>query len=315
MPAAVPLTIDSHPIGELDRPQTAAEKNYTNWLLNLRKQYLDYPMLIGMETLARCNAKCHFCPYPTMDRKGERMSDELIAKVLNDLTDIPTTTPFRINFTRVNEPFLDKRIVDVMREANRLLPHAKLAIYTNGSTFTPKLLDNLARVEHMEIFNISLNSHNPERYREIMQIPFERTVANIDMLHARVVAGEITFPVGISRVADRTDADREFKEFVQNRWPKFRFALPDQMNWIGTVDVPQLGAIPKLSCVNWFGLHLIASGRDALCVIDHDARHGFGSVVDTHILDLYNHPARRAQREAITDRQHVSPCRTCSYWG
>jgi sulfatase maturation enzyme AslB (radical SAM superfamily) len=104
--AAVPLTVESRPLARLSRAMTDAEVNYTNWLTDLRRKYLRYPMLIGLETLARCNAKCHFCPYPGMERKGERMSDELIAKVLNDLTDIPADLPFRINFTRVNEPFL-----------------------------------------------------------------------------------------------------------------------------------------------------------------------------------------------------------------
>ncbi len=313
--ATVPLTIASQAVKAPGRPMTDAEQKYNGWLETLRKRYLNYPMHVGLETLARCNAKCHFCPYPNMKRKGDRMGDELITKVLNDLRDIPSDIPFQINFTRVNEPFLDKRIVDVMREANRLLPHAKLSIYTNGSAFTPALLDKLAFVEQMDVFNISLNSHDPEQYRKIMQLPFERTVANIDMLYDRVVSGAIKFSVALSRIADRSEADQEFADFVQKRWPRFRYVLSDQVDWIGTVDVPQVAPIPRISCVQWFRIHLLASGRDTLCAIDHDASHGFGSVTDTHILDLYNHPARLAQRECITERRNTSPCKDCAYWG
>ena len=46
-----------------------------------RSPYLDYPQEVHIETLALCNAKCSFCPYPTMDRQGDRMPDELIDKI------------------------------------------------------------------------------------------------------------------------------------------------------------------------------------------------------------------------------------------
>jgi hypothetical protein len=202
-----------------------------------------------------------------------------------------------------------------MLESNRLLPNATLAIYTNGSAFTPALLDKLAAVDRMEIFNVSLNSHDPLDYHRIMKLPFDRTVANIDALHQLALQGSIRFPVSISRVADGTPADQAFNQFVASRWPRFTTALPNQIDWIGTVDVPQVAPIPRLSCVQWFGLHLLASGRDALCVIDHDARHGFGDVNTQHLLDLYNHPSRRGQRERLIDRTHTSPCMGCAYWG
>ena len=42
---------------------------------------LDFPAIVHLETQANCNASCNFCPYPSLERKGTRMSDELIAKV------------------------------------------------------------------------------------------------------------------------------------------------------------------------------------------------------------------------------------------
>lgn len=59
-----------------------------------RTPYMDYPAHVHLETVALCPAACNFCPYPTLDRKGERMSDALLDKVLTDLQAIPATLPF-----------------------------------------------------------------------------------------------------------------------------------------------------------------------------------------------------------------------------
>ena len=43
----------------------------------LRRDYMQYPALVHVETLAQCNASCNFCPYVSMERKGTRMSDQI----------------------------------------------------------------------------------------------------------------------------------------------------------------------------------------------------------------------------------------------
>jgi MoaA/NifB/PqqE/SkfB family radical SAM enzyme len=55
--------------------------------------YMDFPAVLGIETLALCNAACSFCPYPTLNRKGEAMPDRLIAKILNDIEDVKDRPP------------------------------------------------------------------------------------------------------------------------------------------------------------------------------------------------------------------------------
>src|SRR5688500_7831084 len=54
----------------------------------LQTSYVDYPAVVHLETLAVCNAACEFCPYPRLERQGARMSDALIEKVIDDLSDM-----------------------------------------------------------------------------------------------------------------------------------------------------------------------------------------------------------------------------------
>ena len=86
-----------------------------------KSPYLDFPAHVHLETNALCNAACTFCPYPTLERKGAKMPDALIAKIIEDLRDIPQTLPFQLSPFKVNEPFLDTRLFSILAQINRAL--------------------------------------------------------------------------------------------------------------------------------------------------------------------------------------------------
>jgi sulfatase maturation enzyme AslB (radical SAM superfamily) len=69
------------------------ESDLSRWITEksvfLQHDYMEFPALVHIETLAQCNASCTFCPYVSMERKGTRMPDSLIEKVIDDLTAIP----------------------------------------------------------------------------------------------------------------------------------------------------------------------------------------------------------------------------------
>ena len=102
---------------------------------SLREAYLHYPALVHIETQALCNAACNFCPYPGLERKGARMSDELIDKIVGDLAEIPRDLPFQLAPYKVSEPFVEKRLFAIMRSVNERLPNARISM-PNGVTTT-----------------------------------------------------------------------------------------------------------------------------------------------------------------------------------
>ncbi len=317
MPPTVAVTVNHKPIpgparADAPRPREPWEQDYHDEIAALyATRYLDFPQQVGIETLARCNAACNFCPYPTMTRKGERMSDQLISKVLRDLRDIPADLDFDFYPVRVNEPFLDVRLFDILATVNRDLPNARPCLFSNASAFTDGVLDRLAGVRRLRTLNISFNDHRPDEYTRVMQLDYHRTIANIDRLHARVRAGEIVCRPSISRVCDGSPADLEFRDWVAARWPGFEVWLIARMTWMDAVNTAPASTIPLAGCRQWFGIHFLANGKDAFCCTDHDAAHGSGNVADTHVLDLYNRPPRRALRERLRLRGEVALCRDC----
>jgi Radical SAM superfamily len=228
-----------------------------------RSPYMDYPQEVHIETLAICNAACTFCPYPHMDRQGDRMPDELIDKIIDDLRKVPTNVPFHIAPFKVNEPFLDKRIFSVCAKINAVLPNAKLRLFTNGSPLTEKIVENAAAVRNVAHLWISLNEVEAEAYEKLMGLPLDRTLAKLDMLHTLVRDKRFPHPVQISRVTDGTERDRAFLTFVQQRYPLFKPFMIGAGNWTGQVDVATERRVPPAGCFRWFELSIMASGKVA----------------------------------------------------
>lgn len=50
-----------------------------------------------LETISVCNATCTFCPYVELDRIGTRMSDDLLQKVIADLTEMRPHVQFNLS--------------------------------------------------------------------------------------------------------------------------------------------------------------------------------------------------------------------------
>lgn len=295
-------------------PFSAAEFRTQIAVQRLRSsRYMDYPQEVHLETFTKCNAACSFCPYPTLDRLGTRMSDALIDRILGDLEAIPADLPFGIAPFKVNEPLLDARLFDICAAINRRLPNAHPRIFTNGAPLTDAMIDRLARIDRLQHLWISLNECDPERYQAVMGIPLARTLAAMARLHAAVEEGRFPHPVIVSRVRDRTDEDRVFEAFMAARFPRFGITLMPYAAWAGQIESPEVTPPPAAACTRWFELSIMSTGRVALCCMDGEGRHVIGDVTTENALAVYNAPGYRRMREAsLTRLEAGAPCATCN---
>lgn len=281
--------------------------------MNIRDVYLDWPHEISIETYSKCNASCTFCPYTTLDRIGTKLSDETLDRIIEELKDHPH--PFILSPFKVNEPFLDKRLVPFLRKVNAELPKAVLRIFTNGSALTPRHIEEVADLKRVMHLWVSLNEHRPVEYKALMGLDFERTAGNLDALHAAVAAGAFAHEVVVSKVAAeglRDPIQEEFWNYVQERWPRFTVHLIKPDGWLG--DIP-LGSpdIPDAPCSRWFELSIMADGKVSLCCMDGQGQFTIGDVHEQSLFEIYNGKAWRMNRLRMWSRKNVHPCATCSY--
>ena len=269
---------------------------------DLQRVALDQPAEVSLETISLCNAACTFCPYPTLERKGEKMCDDLIDKVIDDMTELPD--PFFFSPFKVNEPLLDKRLFDICQKVLDKT-HATLRIFTNGAPLTQKKIDQIADLERVLHLWVSLNSHEKVEYEALMGIPFYRTAARLDNLHEQ----DFPHPVVLSAVGHPNEA---FRAYCFDRWPRFQSVTIPRNSWLGYTQA-DIDVVPAMPCVRWFELSIISSGVASLCCMDSEGKFPIGDVRKQTLLEIYNDPNWRERREKLLSRREVPICKTCTY--
>lgn len=289
-------------------------KTYHATVENWRKShYMDYPQQVHIETQAVCNANCTFCPYTRMERIGERMSDELIAKIIDDLREVPPTVPFNVCPFKISDPLLDKRLYDIIGLIEEKLPSANVWLATNGAALTENNIKKLAAAKRPLDLTISLNDHRREVYEQEMGIPFDRTVANLRIHTRTIVAGKFPHRVHIGRVSAKREDDLAFIRWVKKEFPALKVMIKPAGNWIGEVASRTHNQVLPVGCLAWFQVSITATGDTALCCMDGLGEVNLGNVKDKNVLDIYNSSVHRKYREGANTRLDIQPCSRCTY--
>lgn len=275
----------------------------------LHANYLDQPYEVSFETLARCNASCNFCPYPSLERQGAQLSDQEINRMLLEMREWPK--PFYISPFKVNEPLLDGRFIRICQLINAYVPQATLRVFTNGSPLTVSRIHDIDMLNNVAHLWISLNSHLPDEYQNIMGLKFESTAGRLDQLHQLIEQGYFRHPVIVSKVS-LLDDDHEFIQYCDRRWPLFEVVAIKQDGWLGHVP-PSNPTIPDTPCARWFELSIMATGEVSLCCMDGKGEFCIGNIHKQSLLDIYNAPHWRLRREMMLSRKDIYPCSTCTY--
>ncbi len=270
---------------------------------SLRLLYLDQPNEVSIETLSRCNAACSFCPYPTLERIGTQMPDEMIDRLIDEMSG--WQLPFAFTPFKVNEPLLDKRLFDILSKVNERVPLAKIRIFTNGAPLTMRKAEELNSIDNLELW-VSVHEPDAGTYKSVLGIDQRHVVANLDALHKT----DFRHPVHILRVG--TDGAEEFRDWVWDRWPEFTPVVVWKSSWLGYTS-PDRPVVPDTACSRWFELSIMSTGIVSLCCMDGEGKFPIGDVTKQTMLEVYNSPAWRERRELMLSRRSVPVCESCSY--
>ncbi len=85
--------------------------------------------ILQIETSAKCNMACSFCPYPLKTDKSSELNFNLIKKVIDEI-DISDPNFKYITFSQFNEPLMDRRIFDIINYATS--KKIRVLLITNG---------------------------------------------------------------------------------------------------------------------------------------------------------------------------------------
>jgi len=96
---------------------------------------------IQIMTIHKCNLKCKFCPNSIIPQSGDKMTDELYKKMIDELGSLDYAG--RITLYLMNEPFLDDRLHRFIKYARDACPKARVNISTNGVIPDWDLMDKM----------------------------------------------------------------------------------------------------------------------------------------------------------------------------
>ena len=299
--------------------EAAKDSPYFKEYMSLRPIYMDYPRRISIETVGRCNATCHFCPLGELDRRFTGMPDELFDKVIADLKEIPLEVPITIMPNLVNEPFMDRQMLDRLETINRELPQADLHIFTNFNVLPSDFFERIPQIANLNTINVSFNAANRQEYERVMGIDFDRTIDNLSRFMAlnrerKVLSG----PFILSRVADLTERDADFepqcrevfRDFVLGE--DYRTHVKNRTDWLGSVATEQSQIPYTLPCGAWFDINVFCTGLVPHCCMDAKGEYAIGDVTKSSVLEIYNSPRFRTYRETLTSRETAHPCSRCA---
>lgn len=181
----------------------------------LRKNYMNTPHTISIETYSLCNGRCDFCPYSDLERIGEKMDTATVYRLIDEIAKFPGKQPVIINLSRVNEPFLDSRIFDFSKYINGHVPFARLVYFTNGSVFSSEIIKKMSQIKNINFLNVSFNDHRKNEYEKTMGLSFKNIQKKLNLLHEAISDGVLSFPIRLSRVGDGTHVDNDFLQWVK----------------------------------------------------------------------------------------------------
>ncbi len=297
------------------------------------------PKCIHIETQALCNAKCSFCDYSVLSRKGSRMSDKLIDKILNDLSKIPLHHKFQIQPYKLSEPFLDERLSILIEKFLQFHPASSVSIISNGSYIPEKQIESLysimsskkawfnenigSKKDSRLSLSFSLNEVQDSSYKRLMKLNLSNTIKNIEAIHSSSKYYRNQFPIRLTRVSTSSEGDYEFTVFCNTHFPNFSVDLLKINDWTSNnsfscahpllVNKPQK-ALGMASCKRWQDLSITATGDLALCCMDSgDNNLQLGNAKYDNVLSLYRRKCKEYVPHSQSRSDSPSPCANCSY--
>ena len=271
------------------------------------------PRQCRLDTVAACNARCEFCHInKAMDRRG-RMPLEMVERALDEVAAWPQPLA-EIVPVNYGELFLRGDWLEVLRLAEKKLPHTPIVLPTNGAMVGYEELKALLLVKTLKLVNFSINAFFDESYERLMHLPKE-TMLRVRQLAARIHQERPDIIVWASMAFSSlwiTDLERD--RFIAS-WQDI--AVP-QINSATFCDGKEKPWHPvSLPCRSIFSDIVLGwDGKIGSCCYDAGLTLDLGHwPKDGSLLELWNGPRLKALRELHNTqrRTEIDLCCSCTF--
>ena len=254
-----------------------------------------FPKYVMIQTTSYCNADCIICPYGSLSKKQPQgvMDFKTYKKIIDEAGNYDLK---RILLYLMNEPLMDKGIVNKINYAKEKNPKAIVHIVSNGSLLNKRLSMDLINSK-LDYIEFSVLANRKKTYRKAMHLDFNKTTKGIlDFIKiARIQnKGNDYININITRTPGLL-SDEEKDEMI-NFWKNIGikninyFSMP-------TSRVGNVSFLPKVKKDFIYGcksiwanemIHILYNGDVILCCMDWKREIVLGNVKTQSICDIWN---------------------------
>jgi MoaA/NifB/PqqE/SkfB family radical SAM enzyme len=289
-----------------------------NLVLSLfRKETLDFPDTVLLETSSGCNGLCVFCLYEATRESlpNGRMDEALFTRIIDELAEHRVK---KIIPCFINEPLLDPCLCDRLAAIRKKCSDTIISLTTNASHLTSEKAQRILEENLADEVNISFQGLSRESYEASMRgLSFERTLENVkSFLNMR---GKNRRPVVTVTTVETNVVQAEFQKapaFWKPLGAKFK-SLPfetrsgDVRHSLKRTD-RELS--PVVFCPRPFNTLVVTfDGKVPICCADYTRKSILGDANTETFETIWNGPAFREVRRAFLEGRagKIPACRNC----
>ena len=149
---------------------------------NVMKMVEEKPLILGIETISVCNAKCVFCAYPTMTRKKEVMPLDIFEKVVSEYSQMGGGA---LSLTPVmGDPLLDPHFIERYKILEKYPEINQISFTTNGVAFAKYSDQDLEYfIRQSFLIQVSIGGLDKDTYRNLYGIDkLEEVLSSVERL-------------------------------------------------------------------------------------------------------------------------------------
>ena len=262
------------------------------------------PYVIFVDPASACNFQCTFCPTGHRDMIAETgrfqglMSFEVFQKVVDDLAEFDQ--PIKVlRLYKDGEPFLNKRLADMVAYAKKSPQVPFVDTTTNGSLITPERMGPVIEAG-LDKINISIEGMTVEMYKRIAGVSnfdLAKLIENVKWLYANrgncevciKIINETVTPAEKQEFFDTFGnyCDRIFVENFAPCWPRFdvkSFTDAELITGLYGQDIVEAEVCPYI----FYGYSVNADGLVSACFIDWERKLIIGDVRKESMKAIWN---------------------------
>jgi radical SAM protein with 4Fe4S-binding SPASM domain len=225
---------------------------------------------------------------------------------------------------REGEPFLNKRLADMVRYAKEKQPSVTVDTYTNGSMLTPEVSDAIIGAG-LDRLNISMQGMSAETYKRLsgVDIDFDAYVKNVIYFcqHRKQCKVFIKVPdIGVTKSEEKKFfalfdkyADELFVERIFLAWPNYDVSHLQKDAKVGYYGQPKADQPIKVCTLPFYDLTVDYKGIVTSCSIDWEEKTNMGDVRKQSLYEIWNgHMFNEFRRMQLRGERHqYPPCDKC----